>query len=214
MASLESTSTYDQVLPSNLEKENSIWEKRSEIIAGIDEAGRGPLAGPVVAAAVVFKPYDHIAGIRDSKELNALQREYFYQIIQERAMAIGVGIIGNHTIDKINIRQATLTAMKKALNALSVKPSYVLIDGRDQIDDLTAQEAVIDGDQLCFTISAASIIAKVTRDRLMARFHNKYPLFGFSHNKGYATPFHREMIKKHGVCSIHRQSFLSKILSE
>ncbi len=203
--------------PTNLKIENSIWERDIRFIAGIDEAGRGPLAGPVVAAGVIFKPHDYIPGIKDSKELNPLQRANFYELIREKAVSIGIGIIGNRIIDEINIRQATLTAMKKALQSLSVKPQYVLIDGRDGLDPDkagTGQKAIIDGDQLSFTISAASIIAKVTRDRLMQRYHHKYPQFGFSHNKGYATRFHREMIKKFGSCSIHRQTFLSKVLAE
>jgi len=201
-------------LPVNLKIEHLIWEKNIEHIVGIDEAGRGPLAGPVVAAAVIFKPYEHIAGIKDSKELTPIQRQNFFEIIAEKAIAIGVGIIGNGIIDDINIRQATLLAMKRAIQTLSVAPEYVLIDGRDKLDSFENQDALIDGDQLSFTISAASIVAKVTRDRIMGRYHYKYPQFGFSHNKGYATRFHREMIKKFGTCQIHRQSFLSKVLEE
>lgn len=213
MAVIKSISVSANI-PHNLKIENSIWGKGIGLIAGVDEAGRGPLAGPVVAAAVIFKPHDYIPSVTDSKELNPFQRENFFETIREKAIAIGVGIIGNRIIDEINIRQATLSAMKKALQSLSIIPEYVLIDGRDILDDLSEQRAIINGDQLSFTISAASIVAKVTRDRLMKRYHNKYPQFGFSHNKGYATRFHREMIKKCGPCQIHRQTFLSNVLAE
>jgi ribonuclease HII len=201
-------------IPFNLRIEKSIWKRNTKYIAGVDEAGRGPLAGPVVAAAVIFKPNDYIPDIKDSKELSPKQRDSFSNIIMERAMAVGVGIINSQIIDEINIRQATLQAMQKAINSLSIKPEYLLIDGRDVLENLYEQQAIIDGDNLCFTISAASIIAKVIRDRLMMRFHNKYPQFGFSHNKGYATQFHRNMIKKFGPCSIHRKTFLTKIFAE
>lgn len=201
-------------IPFNLKIEQSIWEQNINYIAGVDEAGRGPLAGPVVAAAVIFKPYDYIPEIKDSKELNSKQRDIFFSIIWKNAIAVGVGIISHQIIDEINIRRATLLAMQKAVNALSIKPEYVLIDGRDQLNYSGRQEAVIDGDNLSFTVSAASIIAKVTRDRVMAKYHKKYPHYGFSHNKGYATKFHRNMIKKYGPCNIHRQTFLSKVLSE
>lgn len=214
MESLSRSRLKLENLPVNLTIEHSIWKRDVRYIAGIDESGRGPLAGPIVAAAVIFKPYQHIAGIRDSKELTALQRQNLFELIRDKAVAIGVGIIGNRIIDDINIRQATLQAMNRATQGLSVIPEYLLIDGRDELNDFDHQEAIIDGDQLSFTISAASIVAKVTRDRIMGRYHHKYPQFGFSHNKGYATRFHREMIRKFGPCQIHRQSFLSKVLAE
>jgi ribonuclease HII len=201
-------------LPTNLRIERRIWQRHITNIAGVDESGRGPLAGPVVAAAVIFKPYEHLADVKDSKELSPHQRQESFQLIIEKAVYMGVGIIGNRIIDEINIRQATLQAMKRAILSLSVKPEYVLIDGRDELESIENQESIIDGDQLSFTISAASIIAKVTRDRIMGRYHQKYPQFGFLHNKGYATRFHREMIKKFGSCQIHRRSFLSKVLAE
>lgn len=201
-------------LPVNLKIEHATWERNIEHIAGIDESGRGPLAGPIVAAAVIFKPYEYIAGVKDSKELTQVQRESFFEIITDKAIAFAVGIIGNRIIDDINIRQATLQAMKRAVQSLSVKPEYLLIDGRDELDGVISQQAIIDGDELSFTVSAASIVAKVTRDRIMGRYHHRYPQFGFSHNMGYATKFHREMIKKFGTCRIHRQSFLSRVLAE
>lgn len=215
MALIKSPLSAD--VPHNLKIEHSIWERGIELVAGIDEAGRGPLAGPVVAAAVIFHPFDYIPGIKDSKELSPPRRAAFYAMIQQKALAIGVGIVGNHIIDEVNIRQATLSAMEKALCSLQRKPQYVIIDGKDQLESggmAVAQEAIIDGDRLSFTISAASIVAKVTRDRLMDRFHCLYPQFGFSHNKGYATPFHRDMIRRFGACRIHRQTFLSRIFEE
>lgn len=201
-------------IPSNLKIEHSIWQQGIKYIAGIDEAGRGPLAGPVVAAAVIFEANDYIPDIKDSKELSPIQREESFILIKERSIAIGIGIINNRKIDKINIRQATFAAMLKAINSLTIKPEYVLIDGRDELNYPGEQEAIIGGDNLCFTISAASIIAKVTRDRIMEKYHKRYPYFGFSHNKGYATKFHRNMIQKYGPCRIHRKTFLSKVLSE
>ena len=201
-------------IPANLIIEHPIWERNINYIAGVDESGRGPLAGPVVAASVIFKPYEYLAGIKDSKELSPTQRQNLFELIRDKALSIGIGIIGNCIIDEINIRQATLHAMKRAVQSLSVKPEYVLIDGRDELEISDSQKAIIDGGQLSFTISAASIVAKVTRDRIMYRYHHKYPQFGFLHNKGYATKYHREMIKKFGSCQIHRRSFLNKVLAE
>lgn len=201
-------------LPTNLRIERPIWERHITYVAGVDESGRGPLAGPVVAAAVIFRPYEHLPGVKDSKELLPRERQESFELIREKAVSIGVGIIGNQVVDEINIRQATLQAMKRAILSLSVQPEYVLIDGRDELESFDNQESIIDGDRLSFTISAASIIAKVTRDRIMGRYHQKYPQFGFLHNKGYATRFHREMIKKFGSCQIHRKTFLSKVLAE
>ena len=214
MESLKPVPPNLKTLPVNLRFEHKIWKGNIDRIAGVDESGRGPLAGPIVAAAVIFRPYEHIEGVRDSKELSPALRQELFELIRENAVAIGVGIIGNRIIDDINIRQATLEAMRRAIQGLSVRPQYVLIDGRDILDDFPEQQAIIDGDQLSFTISAASIVAKVTRDRIMEKYHKKYPQFGFSHNMGYATKFHREMIKRFGFCQIHRRSFLSKVLAE
>jgi ribonuclease HII len=201
-------------IPPNLEIEHLIWQENIRLIAGLDEAGRGPLAGPVAAGAVIFAPYDYIEGVKDSKKLNANQRQEFFQLIIEKVITYGVGIVDNAEIDLINIRQATFKAMRKAIGSLSKNPEYLLIDGEELPDKVYRQEAVIEGDDRSFTIAAASILAKVTRDRLMLEFHQQYPQYGFDRHKGYGTEFHREMIRKHGPCPIHRRSFLGKLLGE
>lgn len=201
-------------VPSNLEVEHLIWQENIRYIAGIDEAGRGPLAGPVVAAAVIFHPYDYIEGVTDSKKLSAKQREEFYEEITRQALTYGIGIVDNREIDRINIRQATFKAMRMAIGSLKVNPQYLLIDGEELPEKLYPQEAVIKGDSHCFTIAAASILAKVTRDRLMIEYHQQYPLYGFEQHKGYGTAFHRNMIVKHGPCPIHRHSFLKNIVGD
>lgn len=201
-------------IPINLEIEHLIWQENIQFIAGIDEAGRGPLAGPVAAGAVIFKPHDYIEFVKDSKKLSAKQRDELFELIIEKALTYGVGIVDNTEIDRINIRQATFKAMRMAIGSLSQNPQYLLIDGEELPDKLYRQEAVIDGDDRCFTIAAASILAKVTRDRLMLEYHQQYPQYGFDRHKGYGTQFHREMIKKYGPCPIHRRSFLGKILEE
>lgn len=199
-------------IPVNLEIERLIWQENIQFIAGIDEAGRGPLAGPVAAGAVIFAPYDYIEGVKDSKKLSAKQREELFELIIEKALTYGVGIVDNLEIDRINIRQATFKAMRKAIGSLTKNPEYLLFDGEELPDKMYRQEAVVEGDNRCFTIAAASILAKVTRDRLMLEYHQQYPQYGFDRHKGYGTEFHREMIKKHGPCPIHRRSFLGKIL--
>lgn len=198
-------------IPLNLEIEHLIWQQNVRYIAGIDEAGRGPLAGPVVAAAVIFEPYDHIERVKDSKKLSPAQREGLYEIIVQRALAYGIGVVDHLEIDRINIRQATFKAMRKAIGSLAKNPQYLLIDGEELPDKIYRQEAVVDGDERSFTIAAASILAKVTRDRLMMEYHQQYPQYGFDRHKGYGTEFHREMLKKHGPCPIHRRSFLTHL---
>lgn len=198
-------------IPLNLEIEHLIWQHNVRYIAGIDEAGRGPLAGPVVAAAVIFEPYEHIEGVKDSKKLSAAQREGLYDLIVQRALAYGIGLVDHLEIDRINIRQATFKAMRKAIGSLAKNPEYLLIDGEELPDKIYRQEAVVDGDDRSFTIAAASILAKVTRDRLMIEYHQQYPRYGFDKHKGYGTEFHREMLKKYGPCAIHRRSFLTHI---
>ena len=179
-------------------------------VAGIDEAGRGPLAGPVVAAAVMF-PSGYTNGeIRDSKKLTPLRRKALYKIIRDDAVSIGLGSIEASTIDKINILQATLAAMKTAVLNLSNPPDYLLIDGINNIDITIPQETIIRGDSLSVSVAAASIIAKVSRDQLMDRYHLLYPQYDFIKNKGYGTKAHREAVKKHGPCKIHRRSFRIK----
>ncbi len=201
-------------IPKNLELEKLIWESGLSRIAGVDEAGCGPLAGPVVAAAVIFPPYSHIPEVKDSKKLTAKKREELYALIVESAVSFGIGIVPPKEIDRINIRQATFKAMRKAIGNLKTQPEYVLFDGYELPEKILPQEAVINGDDHSFTIAAASILAKVTRDRLMLDWHDKYPIYGFNRHKGYGTDFHRTMLAKHGPCDIHRRSFLSKIIPQ
>jgi len=199
-------------IPSRLEIEHLIWQRGFKRITGVDEAGRGPLAGPVVAAAIIFPPYFYIPEVRDSKRLSAKKREELFPLLIEAAISYGVGVVSHQEIDRINIRQATFKAMRKALGSLKVKPDYIIFDGYELPEKFFPQEAIIGGDQHSFTIAAASIIAKVTRDRMMIEFHQKFPQYGFDKHKGYGTAFHREMIRKYGPCPIHRHTFLSKII--
>ncbi len=176
-------------------------------ICGIDEAGRGPLAGPVVAAAVILPLSHSIIGINDSKQLSPLKRELLFDQIMKQAVAVGVGLVDNEIIDQINILNATLLAMKKAFNALSHQPDYLLIDALTLPDLLVPQKGIIHGDCQSVSIAAASIIAKVTRDRLMEAHHVEFPLYNFRVHKGYGTKNHFETIKQYGPCSLHRKTF-------
>jgi len=200
-------------IPVNLEIENILWNNGKIHIAGVDEAGCGPLAGPVVAAVVIFPKDYYDPDIKDSKKLSALKREALYEEIIQHALAYAVGIVHHDEIDHINIRQATFKAMRKALGSLGFKPDYILFDGYELPERLFPQEAIINGDSHSFTIAGASIVAKVTRDRLMLEYHLKYPRYGFDRNKGYGTAFHQEMLKKYGPCPLHRRSFCSRILN-
>jgi len=176
-------------------------------IAGIDEAGRGPLAGPVVAAAVVLSPANPVHGLNDSKLLTAAGRERLYHQIHERASSVGIGIVSSDVIDEINILQATLLAMIHAVGELAPPPDYLLIDGPLSLRLEVPQRAIIKGDRLSFSIAAAGIVAKVTRDRIMMELHERYPVYGFDRHKGYPTTTHREAILRHGPCPVHRRSF-------
>ncbi len=176
-------------------------------IAGIDEAGRGPLAGPVVAAAVILDLNAFPAGIHDSKRLSAKARETLFDEIHAQAVAVGVGIVGPDRIDALNIRKATLLAMKQAVEALPVKPEFCVVDGIDEIPIPVPQHPLVGGDRRCLSVAAASIIAKVTRDRLMRAYHERYPEYGFDRNMGYGTKQHREALKRLGPTPIHRRSF-------
>jgi len=176
-------------------------------IAGIDEAGRGPLAGPVVAASVIFPPDLIIPEIDDSKKLSEKKREFLFDEISVRAISVGVGIVNPDEIDEINILQATLKAMKLATLSLSTKPDLLLIDGINTIEFDIPQRSVKRGDSLCASIAAASIIAKVTRDRMMCDAERKYPNFRFSAHKGYGTVAHLAEICDHGPTPIHRMTF-------
>jgi ribonuclease HII len=176
-------------------------------IAGIDEAGRGPLAGPVVAAAVVMPRQLTIFGLNDSKLVSPKKRERIFNEIQVKAMATGVGIITPETIEEINIYEATRLAMARAVAQITPPPDYLLIDGPISLDLEISQRSIVKGDRLCTSVAAASIIAKVTRDRIMIELHEKYPMYGFAAHKGYGTQAHREALKRYGPCPVHRMSF-------
>ncbi|MBW2099313.1 MAG: ribonuclease HII [Deltaproteobacteria bacterium] len=176
-------------------------------IAGIDEAGRGPLAGPVVSAAVILPASFPVSGIRDSKKLTPKRRLDLYQEIYKHAITIGIGIVDPIEIDRINILQASLLSMAMSVENLEPLPDYLLIDGKFRILSDLSQEAVIRGDSLSISIAAASIIAKVTRDKLMERYHQDYPEFGFDKNKGYPTKAHNKAIREFGCSMIHRRTF-------
>jgi ribonuclease HII len=178
-----------------------------QVIAGLDEAGRGPLAGPVVAAAVVLPRIRTLKGIADSKTLKAEQREKALSLIRKRALGIGIGIVEAEEIDRLNILQASLKAMELALQDLSLSPDCLLIDGLHTLGFLLNQQAIPKGDGRCLSIAAASIVAKVTRDRLMVAYHEKYPEYNFARHKGYGTREHLQAIRDHGCCPLHRQSF-------
>jgi ribonuclease HII len=190
-----------------LQFEDDWWTRGMEHIAGVDEAGRGPLAGPVVAAAVILPKGLSIEGVNDSKVLSAKQRERLFHDIYGKALAVGVGIVGHEVIDRINIYQASILAMRKAIEKLSIAPSIVLADGNSFKHDTWRYQNIIDGDAKSMTIAAASIIAKVTRDSLMLEYHEQYPLYGFDRNKGYGTKYHTEALRQYGMCPIHRRSF-------
>ncbi len=184
-------------------------------IAGVDEVGRGPLAGPVVAAAVVLPEDFDVLGIDDSKKLSEKRREELFDIIVEKSVAWGVGMVDHRVIDEINILQATKLAMKEAIADLSQKskaPDYVIFDAVEIADLGLPQEAVIKGDSKILAVAAASIVAKVTRDRMMVDYAKEYPGYGFEKNKGYGTKQHYEGIAGQGICPIHRKSFLKKVL--
>ena len=200
-------------IPENLITETALWQSGMRHICGVDEAGRGPLAGPVVAAAVIFEPQFWIEGVTDSKKLTETKRELFFQKILDGSLAYGVGIVSAAEIDRINIRQATLKAMQTAVAALNIAPEYVLIDGNDAPELAFPHETLVKGDSRSFTIAAASIIAKVTRDRMLLALDRDFPAYGFAQHKGYGTAKHIAAIRQVGPCPEHRRSFLGKILS-
>jgi len=190
-----------------LSVERHLWASGIEWIAGIDEAGRGPLAGPVVAAAVVVDPGHAVPGVDDSKKLRAAERERLYASILECSPAVAVGITQHDEIDEINILQATFRAMHQAVRGLAVRPDHLLVDGNRFVDCGIPFTTVIDGDALCYSIAAASIVAKVTRDRLMVEYDRAFPGYGFARHKGYGTVEHRRAIARLGYCRIHRRTF-------
>ena len=182
-------------------------EKGFSTVAGIDEAGRGPLAGPVVSAAVILPSSFPVSDVKDSKKLTPRKRADLYEKIYEHAISIGIGIVDSIEIDRINILKASLMSMAMSVDNLNPQPDYLLIDGKFKIPSVLPQEPIVKGDSLSISIAAASIVAKVTRDRLMERYHIDYPEFGFARHKGYPTRAHKEAINKFGCCPIHRRSF-------
>ena len=189
-------------------------EKGNNIICGIDEAGRGPLAGPVYAAAVILPLDLEIEGLNDSKKLTEKKREALFDVICEKAISYSIGIATESEIDEINILNATFLAMRRAVDGLSVKPDYALIDGNQHPGLAIADETVVKGDGKSMSIAAASILAKVSRDRFMLEIAKNYPEYCFEKHKGYGTKLHYEMIEKYGVSPVHRRSFLKKILGD
>ena len=184
------------------------YDKGLNSVAGIDEAGRGPLAGPVTAAAVILPKEIEIAGLNDSKQLSEKKRNELFEIIKAKATAYSIQTIDNKIIDEINILQATFAAMERCARSLSVKPELCLIDGNHIIPSAGFnQEAVVDGDAKSAAIAAASILAKVTRDRIMVEYSKEFPQYGFEKHKGYGTKMHMEALALHGACPIHRRSF-------
>jgi ribonuclease HII len=200
--------TVDQIVPDFDHIEQMLAEKGYRAVCGVDEVGRGPLAGPVVAAAVIIPPGRVIEGVADSKKLSATRREEYFEKIVEQSLPCAVGIIDNECIDKMNILKASLMAMRKAVMDLKQAPDFVLVDGDYAIPKMDLpQFAIVGGDGRCQSIAAASIVAKVTRDRIMDHYQALYPSFSFSQHKGYPTPAHLEELKEHGPCKIHRTSF-------
>lgn len=200
----------------NLKKiEEEIYSKNENIkyICGIDEAGRGPLAGPVVVASVIMPKSSMIEGVNDSKKVSEKKREELYEKIIEEAISYGVGIIDHNEIDEYNILNATKMGLTNSLKELTVKPDLILVDALNKIDTLgIPYKSIIKGDALCYSISAASIIAKVTRDRIMRQWDEVYPMYGFEKHKGYGTAAHIAAIKEYGLCPIHRKSFTKNFI--
>lgn len=187
--------------------EQQRYLRKDEFIAGVDEAGRGPLAGPVVAAAVILPRDFKLLGINDSKQLNKTSRNKFFDIIKKQAVSYGVSIVNSKKIDQINIYEATKFAMYDAVNQLSPKPDHVLVDAVSLKRLPCSFEAITKGDQKSITIAAASILAKVTRDTIMGEIHNEYPVYDFVSNMGYGTKHHMDMLTEHGITPYHRKSY-------
>ncbi len=198
-----------------LELENKYLQEGYVSIAGVDEVGRGPLAGPVCAAAVILPVGLEIEGVNDSKKLTEKKREQLYDVIAEKALAWSVSFVEPEVIDEINIRQATHLAMEKAVNELSKQADFLLVDGNDKIPFSVPSAYVVKGDAKSLSIAAASIMAKVTRDRYMVEMGFQYPEYGFEKHKGYGTALHMEAIRNHGLTPLHRRSFMTaKVLGK
>ena len=184
------------------------------LVAGVDEAGRGPLAGPVFAAAVILPPGLENAGINDSKKLSAKRRDELFDFITRNAVAYCITSVDEKTIDQINILQATMLAMRKAIDGLVVKPDFVIVDGNKTPGSIYPEKAIVKGDSVSISIAAASILAKVSRDRYLLKLDEQYPQYQFAQHKGYGTKLHYEMLEKYGISPVHRQSFLKKIINK
>lgn len=196
------------------EIEDGFYAEGVQVICGVDEAGRGPLAGPVCAAAVILPPHLQIPGLTDSKKLTDKKRRELFPVIQEQAIAYGIGFASEREIDEINILQATFLAMERALDGLTAKPELVLIDGNREKDFGLPVKTVVKGDSLSANIAAASVLAKVSRDDLMLKMEAEYPGYGFAIHKGYGTKAHYEALRAQGPCPIHRMTFLKKFYGE
>ena len=192
--------------------ETALWEQGCNYVAGVDEVGRGPLAGPVVTAAVIL-PHDFdLLGVDDSKKLSEKKREELFDQIKEKAICWAIGIKGPDVIDDINILEATKAAMKEAIESLEIRPEHILIDALTLKDVAIPQTGIVKGDANSVSIAAASILAKVTRDRMMVAYEETYPGYGFASNKGYGTAAHYEGLRQQGITPIHRMSFLGSFL--
>ena len=196
----------DLRLEQMLRYEKELYQAGYQTIAGIDEVGRGPLAGPVVAAAVILPPGCKIKGLNDSKKIPKKKHQDIYQAVMDKALAVGIGLMDNEIIDQVNIYEATKLAMKEALSKLRLKSDYLLIDAM-KLDVDIPQESIIKGDANSLSIAAASIVAKVTRDKLMADYDKEYPGYDFAQNAGYGTKSHLQGLERHGVTPIHRKTF-------
>lgn len=194
--------------------EEALLEKGFSAVCGVDEAGCGPLAGPVYAAAVILNPEDHISGLNDSKKLSEKKRELLFPEIQKRALAWAIASASAEEIDRMNILQARLLAMRRAISALQIRPDYILVDGnRDPQPEEAPTLLIVKGDAKSASIAAASILAKVARDRFMLELDAQYPEYAFAKHKGYPTKLHEERILQYGACPQHRKTFLKKLLS-
>lgn len=196
------------------EIEDGFYAQGMQIICGVDEAGRGPLAGPVYAAAVILPEHLDIPGLTDSKKLSDKKRRELFPLIQERAVAYGIGFATEQEIDEINILQATFLAMRRALDQLTVRPELALIDGNRETDFGLPVKPVVKGDSLSANIAAASVLAKVSRDDWMLKMAQEYPEYGFEIHKGYGTRAHYDALREFGPCPIHRRTFLKKFYGE